>query len=384
MDCGILFRGDRSISEFGVLKGRLWNRDGRLDMETKRRDLGKENMWVSFGLWVVLSVAAMAAMLRLSAHKTIVIPDTLQNQAGLTASTAQADLALELRQTESGSGSFVIPLPANVRAEDVIMENRYMEKELWIHIQSEATQFYGENTVSGDTSAILEGRYEIQPDGILLKFTMDRLQEYYSTMNDEILEVAGCRPGEMYPFIVVIDPVGGGSDNGLCSYVYREKELALQIAGLVQRNCTLPDVKLYLTRTEDVEVSAEERTALIRDVDADFYIRIGAAENAAEENVYGIQCYYNDEYFIPEFGNVDLADIVTKAVTIAAGNRALGLLPAEEDSILREINIPAVQLSVGYLSNDQERNLLQQEAYLEKVAEGILNAIEESCRKLTD
>ena len=352
-------------------------------MRTKRRDLGKENMRISFVLWVIFSAVSMAAMLRLSAHKTIVITDTRQDQAGLAASTVQADLALELQLTESG-GSFVIPLPENVRAEDVIMENRYMEKELWIHIRSENTQFYGENAVSGDTSAILEGSYAIQPDGILLKFTMDRLQEYRSTMSDEVLEVAGCKPKEMYPFIVVIDPVGGGSENGLCSYVYREKELALQIARLVQRNCTLPDVKLYLTRTEDVEVSAEERTALIQETDADFYIRIGAAENAAEENVYGIQCYYNDEYFIPGFGNVELADIVTRAVTIAASNRALGLIPADEDSILKEIDIPAVQLSVGYLSNDRERNLLQQEAYLEKVVEGILNAIGESCQKLAD
>lgn len=340
-------------------------------------------MRISFVLWVIFSAVSMVAMLRLSAHKTIVITDTRQDQAGLAASTVQADLALELQLTESG-GSFVIPLPENVRAEDVIMENRYMEKELWIHIRSENTQFYGENAVSGDTSAILEGSYAIQPDGILLKFTMDRLQEYRSTMSDEVLEVAGCKPKEMYPFIVVIDPVGGGSENGLCSYVYREKELALQIARLVQRNCTLPDVKLYLTRTEDVEVSAEERTALIQETDADFYIRIGAAENAAEENVYGIQCYYNDEYFIPGFGNVELADIVTRAVTIAASNRALGLIPADEDSILKEIDIPAVQLSVGYLSNDRERNLLQQEAYLEKVVEGILNAIGESCQKLAD
>jgi len=352
-------------------------------MEAKRRDLGKENMRISFVLWILLSAAAMAAMLRLSAHKEIVIPDMPQNRGGLTASAVQADSALELRQTESG-GSFMIPLPENVRAEDVVMENRYMERELWIHIQSEDAQFYGENAVSGDISAILEGRYEIQADGILLKFTMDRLQEYRSTMNDEILEVAGCKPGEMYPFIVVIDPVGGGSENGLCGYVYREKELALQIAKLVQKNCTLSDVKLYFTRTEDIEVAAEERTALIQDVDADFYIRIGAAENAAEEGIYGIQCYYNEEYFIPGFGNVELADIVTRAVTIAASNRALGLIPAEEDSILKEINVPAVQLSVGYLSNEQERNLLQQEAYLEKLAEGILNAIGESCQKLAE
>lgn len=350
-------------------------------MKAKQKDPGKENMLITLVLWIIFSAVAMAAMLHLAANKIIVIADMPQDQAGLIAGTAQADHAMVLRPTES-DGSFVIPLPENVRAEDVIIENHYMEKELWIHIQSDNTQFYGENVVSGDTSAIVEGRYEIQPDGVLLKFAMNSLQEYRSTMNAHVLEVAGCKPGDMYPFIVVIDPVGGGSEIGLCSYVYREKELALRIAKMVQMNCELSDVKLYFTRTEDVEVLAEERIALARDLDADFYIRIGAAENSGDESIYGIQCYYNEEYFIPGFGNVNLADIVTRNVTIASSNRAQGLIPVEEDSILKDISIPAVQLSVGYLSNSKERNLLQQEDYLEKVAEGIVNAIEESCRRL--
>lgn len=353
-------------------------------MEAKKMDPVKENMLVTLVLWIILCIAAMAVMLQLSAHKTIVISDVPQDQQGLVADTAHAEHVLTLHQTENAGGRFMIPLPGGVKAEDVIIENRYMEKELWICIQCEATQFFAESVVSGDVSAILGGRYEIQPDGVLLKFKMDSLQEYISTMDDNMLEVAGCKPKDIYSFVVVIDPVGGGRETGLCSYVYREKELALKIVKLIQRDCALSDIKLYFTRMEDVEVSAEERTALVRDVDADLYIRIGAAENSAEEDIYGIQSYYNEEYFIPGFGNVDLADIVTKAVTIATSNRALGLIPAEKDSILREINIPAVQLSVGFLSNNKERNLLQQEAYLEKVAEGIVNAIKESCQRLTD
>lgn len=352
-------------------------------MKAKQIDLAKENMLVTLVLWVILCIAAMAAMLHLSAHKTIVIADVPQDQPGLVAGTAHVDHALALRRTENAGGRFVIPLPGGVRAEDVVIDNRYMEKELWIRIQCENTQFYVENEVSGDISDIMEGRYEIQPDGVLLKFTMNSLQEYISTMDDNVLEVAGGKPKDIYSFVVVIDPVGGGRESGLCSYVYREKELALQIAKLIQRDCALSGVKLYFTRTEDVEVSAEERLELARDVDADLYIRIGAAENPAEEGMYGIQCYYNEEYFIPGFGNVDLADIVTKSVTIAASNRAQGLIPADGDSILKELGIPSVQLSVGYLSNDKERNLLQQEAYLERVAEGVINAIQESCQRLT-
>lgn len=353
-------------------------------METKQRDFRKENMVITLVLWILLCGISMTAMLHLSANKAIVIADVTQGQVDLSTSSIQEGQELKLLQTESNGGAFEILLPANVRAENVVMENRYMERQLWIHIQCDNTEVYEINPVSGDISSILDGRYEIQPDGVLLKFAMDSIKEYRSTMEGNNLRVAGFQPKELYSFIVVIDPAGGGSENGLWGYGYREKELALQIARQVQKDFNLHDVKLYLTRTEDVEVSQEDRIGLVQEVGADLYIRIGAAENPADESAYGIQCYYNEDFFIPDFGNVELADIVTKEVTIASSNRAVGLIPAEHDSILREINVPAVQLSVGYLSNGQERNLLQQESYQKKVTEGILNAIEESCQRLTE
>ena len=353
-------------------------------METKQRDFEKENMIITLVLWILLCGISMTAMLRLSAHKAIVIADVTQGRVGLSTSSMMEGTELKMLQSEGSDRVFEILLPSDVRAENVVMENRYMEQQLWVHIQCEDTEFYETNTISGDISAILDGRYEVQSDGVLLKFAMDGIKEYHSTMEGNTLRVEGFQPKELYSFIVVIDPVGGGSDNGLWSYGYSEKELALQIARQVQKDFDISDVKLYLTRSEDVEVSQEDRIELIQEVGADMYIRIGAAENSEDESMYGIQCYYNEDFFIPDFGNVELADIATKAVTIASSNRAVGLIAAEQESILREINIPAIQLSVGYLSNDQERSLLQQEVYQEKVAEGILNAIDESCRRLSE
>ena len=353
-------------------------------METRQRDFQKENMVITLVLWVLLCGISMTAMVRLSAHKAIVIADVTQGQTGLSTSSMLEGQELMMFQTQSSDRVLKILLPADVRAENVVMENRYMERQLWVHIQSDDTKFYETTPVNGDVSAILDGRYEIQSDGVLLKFAMDSIKEYHSTMEGNILRVESFQPKELYSFIVVIDPVGGGSDAGLWSYGYSEKELSLQIARQVQKDFNLSDVKLYLTRTEDVEVSEEDRIKLIQEVGADLYIGIGAAEYPEDESVYGIQCYYNEDFFIPDFGNVELADITTKAVTIASSNRAVGLMPAEQESILREINVPAIKLSVGYLSNDKERNLLQQENYQDKVAWGILNAIEESCSRLKE
>ena len=318
-------------------------------METKQKDFGRENLIVTLALWILLFGTGMTAMLYLSAHKTIVIADVTQDPEGIVRDTEQDGKELRLAQIADSPGALEIPLPADVKAENLIMENRYMDRELWIHIQCKDTKFYDNASVSADLSAVLRGRYEEQPDGVLLKFNMDTVKEYHSTMEGNILRV---------------------------------EELALQIARQVQKDVDLPDVKLYLTRLDDTEVSREERLSLIQAVDADLYLGIGAAQEPSDVNRYGIQCYYNEEFFIPDFGNADLADITTRAVTIAANNRALGLIPADEDSILAQIQIPAAQVSVGFLSNEQERGLLQQEVYQEKLAGGILDAIEESCERI--
>ena len=84
-----------------------------------------------------------------------------------------------------------------------------------------------------------------------------------------------------------------------------------------------------------------------------------------------------EEYFIPKFGNIQVADVLTRNVTVAASNKAIGMAAAESESILWNIQIPAAEICVGYMSNTQECVLLEQEYYQEKLAEGLAKAIEE-------
>jgi N-acetylmuramoyl-L-alanine amidase len=93
--------------------------------------------------------------------------------------------------------------------------------------------------------------------------------------------------------------------------------------------------------------------------------------------LHGISGEYNDEYYIPEFGNLQWADCVTRQVTVAASNRAVGLFPATEEDVLWEIAIPSARISLGYVTNAAERQLLIQENYQKKLAQGIAEAINE-------
>lgn len=356
-------------------------------MDKKEKNIEQQNMKLSLWLWVTLCGISMSVMLWFAANKTIVIADVSQEQAGLSMNAQgyvgeENGTELILQRTFNMQNSFCIPLPKGIKPENVVMENRHMDRELWIYVQSEETDFYEKNAIYGDVSRILGGHSEVRDSGLLLRLKMEDVLEYRSTMEGNTLTIVCQNPHDMYDFLVILDPVGGGSDTGSAGYGISEKDLALEVAKQVQRNFAMSNVRLYLTRTEDVEVSAEERVSLAEAVRADLFIRISACADDENPAAYGIQGSYNGEYFIPGFGNAELADIVTKEVTIAASNRAVGLVAADEGSILNSIGIPAMELSIGYLSNPQEEALLEQETYQEKLASGILNGIREACKKL--
>lgn len=353
----------------------------------KRRD--KQNMWLSLLLWVVLCGGCMWTMLQFAADKTIVIADVSQDQVGLSVGASQIgdtqqDTLTELKLTEAAgmAGSFCVPLPAGIRPENVFMENRYMDRQLWIYVQSSEVDFFDANAIYGDVSSVLRGYTEVSEDTILLKLEMADLMEYRSTLDGNVLTIACNEPKELYDFLVVLDPAGGGSDAEADGSAITEDELALEVARQVQRKFAVPNVRLYLTRTENVEVSEQARVEFVEAVGADLYIRVGAQEDVDNPGTYGVLGCYNEEYFIPGFGNADLADVLTRQVTIVSSNRAEGIIPAAGDSILQSIRIPAAELFLGYLSNPQEEVLLEQEFYQQRLAEGIVSAVGEACERL--
>ena len=91
---------------------------------------------------------------------------------------------------------------------------------------------------------------------------------------------------------------------------------------------------------------------------------------------------FSAQYFIPVFGSEKLADVLTRETAIAASNRALGIFDAGEESLLNLLSVRGAELSIGYLTNEKEEELLMQQAYQEKLAEGISKAILEACEEL--
>ncbi len=78
-----------------------------------------------------------------------------------------------------------------------------------------------------------------------------------------------------------------------------------------------------------------------------------------------------------------MADCLERNVTAQVSGRANGLTQAtEEDIILQRIKIPAVILKQGYLSDEKEVTLLGTDEYRDRIAKGVLLAVQEAYEKM--
>ena len=329
---------------------------------------------------LIFFLVSMGTIFRLSADKVIVIDNVSQDEVNNDTAVKEAASEgtrqnLTFQLGEADTSYLRIPLPEGCKADDITIENHYMTRELWIMVPGEDENFYAEHSISGNRKAVREGTFDIAKEGIILYFGMTGVYECRTILENENLYISFQPPKEIYDKIVVIDPACGGIDTGYTSEELAEKDITLLIARKLKAKLDESDIKAYYTRMDDINPSGEERIALGNEVKADMYIRI-EVNGLEDSSVYGTEAVYNSAYFIPGFGNVELADALEREVVTAIKGKALGLKEAEgEDYELSKATVPAAVIRVGCLSNAQEAILLGREEYSEKIATGIYNAI---------
>lgn len=330
---------------------------------------------------VIFFVISMGIIVYMSVSKVITIEGVAQDEVNEAASVtevktgegAKENLVFELG--EADSSYLRIPIPKGCKADDILIENHYMDKELWIFVPSTEKDFYVGNTISGNREAIEQGTFENKKEGIALNFRLTGIYECRTILENENLYISFQTPREIYDKIIVIDPACGGTDMGYIADGISEKEVTLEIARKLKEKLDDSDIKVYYTRMDDENPSEENRVSLANDAQADMYIRIQVNWDE-DASVYGTETIYNGDYFIPGFGSVELADWLEREVVTSIKGKALGLVEAGEDTYtVREATVPVAAINVGYISNKQEAILLQREEYTDKVATGIYNAI---------
>ena len=211
----------------------------------------------------------------------------------------------------------------------------------------------------------------------VLRFSIHEEAEYYV--------IRAHLPRDVSPYIVVIDPGHGGSAPGTSHHGVVEKDLVLQVAHMVVQLLDADSfITAFMTRREDVDVSLVGRAEFANNIGADLFVSIHA--NAAEirkgvinPDVQGIETWYTvtEQEEASGFTSRQLAAILQQQMVQGTGAHDRGLRDAPNFVVLRETDMPAALLELGFLTNQAEAAKLSDIGYQWSLATAIYQGIVE-------
>ena len=210
---------------------------------------------------------------------------------------------------------------------------------------------------------------------------------------------------------IVIDAGHGGNDPGVLGKGLNEATLVLDVALRVEKLLLKePGLEVVLTRRTDVYIPLEERTELANRESADMFLSIHA--NASRnEAAKGIETYFLSFASSPEAEAVaarensasaremhqlpdiikaialnnkldesrDLANMVQESLvtSLRKNNKEIRSRGVKKAPFVVLIGaaMPSVLAEISFVSNKQELSLLKTNAYKQKIAESLFNAV---------
>ena len=172
---------------------------------------------------------------------------------------------------------------------------------------------------------------------------------------------------------VVIDVAHGGIDAGVQNGYASEKDLLLEIADKIKATTKRKHTKIYFTRTGDENPSLKDRIAMIKTFKPDVVISLHINTHT-DGSVQGAEIILakNSTAYLKSVGIAEklklafYASEVFEKITIKNANHYL----------LKNLEVPAVTLELGFLSNASDLLTLTSEEGQYQIAESIMEAIE--------
>lgn len=174
-------------------------------------------------------------------------------------------------------------------------------------------------------------------------------------------------------FKVVIDPGHGGEDNGATGASGQfEKNFTLSLSKKVQKLLEdEPQIEVLMTRTDDSFLSQESRyrPKYANKQNADVFLSIHG-NTFSDPEVSGTETFYYHKH------SRQLAQIIQKHVVEATEFRDRGI-KKEELFVVKDTNMPAALIEVGYMTNPQEESKMWTDEFQSRVATSIVKGIKE-------
>jgi N-acetylmuramoyl-L-alanine amidase len=201
------------------------------------------------------------------------------------------------------------------------------------------------------------------------------------------------RPGT----VLVIDPGHGGTDVGAESVYdgHYEKEYTLDCARRLESLLAARGWAVWLTRTNDVNVSLPNRVAFAEQHKADLFLSLHFNSASPDRQQAGLETYcltpagmpssltrgYRDDSSLIypnnrfDAENLQYAVELHRAALRANGDMDRGVRRARFLGVLQGQNRPAILMEGGYLSNPEEARQIADPSYRQRYAEALAQGL---------
>jgi N-acetylmuramoyl-L-alanine amidase len=175
--------------------------------------------------------------------------------------------------------------------------------------------------------------------------------------------------------IIILDAGHGGVDEGAKVKQFKEKKITLITALLTKKYLEDRGYRVIMTRTRDVFVSLSKRVATANKTGASLFVSIhyNASPNPSAK---GIEIYYYDAReqsrarASKRLASCILPRVIDETEAVSRGVRAGNF------HVIRETQMPAVLVEGGFVTNQEERSLLNEKRYLDQIAKGIAEGVD--------
>ena len=171
--------------------------------------------------------------------------------------------------------------------------------------------------------------------------------------------------------LIVIDAGHGGHDSGASYGGLHEKDVNLATSLAVRKKLENLGFKVYMTRERDNYVQLYDRAAIANQLKADLFVSIHA-NAAGSTKAKGIETLYAPDN---SRNNLAFAKVIQEYMIKATGNYNRGVVSRPELVVIRETEMDAVLVEIGFLTNTIDHEKLMTELYINTVADGIVNGI---------
>lgn len=271
-----------------------------------------------------------------------------------------------------------IELPEGTTDEAVAVESDVLSQLITITIPGIDQEYYFEHPLLGSSNHIDNLMLGSEKNAGIIEITMDAVYEVQMEIKDSWLYLDFIPPGELYEKVLVIDAGHGGGQPGAVKQGIQEKDLNLAI--LLELKELLDqheDWKVYYTRTDDSDVSLDQRVQLANKSHANLFLSIhnNSTHDGKMSDYNGTEVMYDEKRQEEVLGTMRFAQICLEETVAATGSRDLGLTKGNSIYIIRTSQVPVALVEVGFMTNAEELAKLNSEEYQKIAAQGIYNGI---------